>query len=129
MQDDSITSLQLARQSPFFSFERRLIKGKEEHHYFMRTERCHGSHLDDWFIRRTARLLIIKCARHILGIAMRAIYIAKGSHLEHCSGGMLINDTILHMQAATPGLPFGGVEESGMGSCHMKFSFDGFCKT
>ncbi|XP_028770308.1 aldehyde dehydrogenase family 3 member H1 isoform X1 [Neltuma alba] len=40
------------------------------------------------------------------------------------SGGMLINDTILHV--ATRGLPFGGVEESGMGSYHGKFSFDGF---
>ncbi|KAI9114336.1 hypothetical protein K1719_014564 [Acacia pycnantha] len=40
------------------------------------------------------------------------------------SGGMLINDTILHV--ATRGLPFGGVEESGMGSYHGKFSYDGF---
>lgn len=40
------------------------------------------------------------------------------------SGGMLINDTILHV--ATKGLPFGGVDESGMGSYHGKFSFDGF---
>ncbi|XP_061346796.1 aldehyde dehydrogenase family 3 member H1-like [Gastrolobium bilobum] len=40
------------------------------------------------------------------------------------SGGMLINDTIIHV--GTRGLPFGGVEESGMGSYHGKFSFDGF---
>ncbi|XP_062148150.1 aldehyde dehydrogenase family 3 member H1-like isoform X2 [Alnus glutinosa] len=40
------------------------------------------------------------------------------------SGGMLINDTILHV--ATDGLPFGGVGESGMGSYHGKFSFDAF---
>lgn len=40
------------------------------------------------------------------------------------SGGILINDTIIHV--ATPGLPFGGVGESGMGSYHGKFSFDGF---
>ncbi|KAB1210493.1 Aldehyde dehydrogenase family 3 member I1, chloroplastic [Morella rubra] len=40
------------------------------------------------------------------------------------SGGMLINDTILHVVAE--GLPFGGVGESGMGSYHGKFSFDAF---
>ncbi|KAK7318407.1 hypothetical protein RJT34_03107 [Clitoria ternatea] len=40
------------------------------------------------------------------------------------SGGMLINDTVLHV--ATRGLPFGGVEESGMGSYHGKFSFNSF---
>ncbi|XP_059432049.1 aldehyde dehydrogenase family 3 member H1-like isoform X1 [Corylus avellana] len=40
------------------------------------------------------------------------------------SGGMLINDTILHV--ATDGLPFGGVGESGIGSYHGKFSFDAF---
>ncbi|XP_027921146.1 aldehyde dehydrogenase family 3 member H1-like isoform X1 [Vigna unguiculata] len=40
------------------------------------------------------------------------------------SGGILINDAILHV--ATRGLPFGGVEESGMGCYHGKFSFDSF---
>ncbi|KAG6721453.1 hypothetical protein I3842_03G112400 [Carya illinoinensis] len=40
------------------------------------------------------------------------------------SGGMLINDTILHV--AVDGLPFGGVGESGMGAYHGKFSFDAF---
>ncbi|XP_062094129.1 aldehyde dehydrogenase family 3 member I1, chloroplastic-like isoform X2 [Humulus lupulus] len=40
------------------------------------------------------------------------------------SGGMCINDTVIHL--TVPGLPFGGVEESGMGSYHGKFSFDGF---
>ncbi|KAJ7945133.1 Aldehyde dehydrogenase [Quillaja saponaria] len=40
------------------------------------------------------------------------------------SGGMLINDTILHLTVS--GLPFGGVGESGMGSYHGKFSFDTF---
>ncbi|KAJ1386632.1 Aldehyde/histidinol dehydrogenase [Sesbania bispinosa] len=49
----------------------------------------------------------------------------KKDYVENISsGGMLINDTILHV--ATPGLPFGGVEESGMGCYHGKFSFDGF---
>ncbi|PNX92321.1 aldehyde dehydrogenase family 3 member chloroplastic-like, partial [Trifolium pratense] len=38
------------------------------------------------------------------------------------SGGMLINDAVV----ATRGLPFGGVEESGMGCYHGKFSFDSF---
>lgn len=40
------------------------------------------------------------------------------------TGGMLINDTILHLTVDT--LPFGGVGESGMGSYHGKFSFDAF---
>ncbi|KAJ9671075.1 hypothetical protein PVL29_027186 [Vitis rotundifolia] len=40
------------------------------------------------------------------------------------SGGMLINDTILHLTVSS--LPFGGVGESGMGSYHGKFSFDTF---
>eukprot|EP00262_Sarcandra_glabra_P002052 TRINITY_DN122_c0_g1_i1.p1 TRINITY_DN122_c0_g1~~TRINITY_DN122_c0_g1_i1.p1 ORF type:complete len:491 (-),score=94.23 TRINITY_DN122_c0_g1_i1:151-1623(-) len=40
------------------------------------------------------------------------------------SGGMLINDTCIHL--ATPTLPFGGVGESGIGSYHGKFSFDAF---
>ncbi|TKY60462.1 Aldehyde dehydrogenase family 3 member I1 [Spatholobus suberectus] len=40
------------------------------------------------------------------------------------SGGMLINDAVIHV--ATRGLPFGGVEESGMGCYHGKFSFDSF---
>ncbi|CAI8619178.1 unnamed protein product [Vicia faba] len=41
------------------------------------------------------------------------------------SGGMLINDAVVHV-VATRGLPFGGVGESGMGAYHGKFSFDGF---
>ncbi|PON61825.1 Aldehyde dehydrogenase NAD(P)-dependent [Parasponia andersonii] len=40
------------------------------------------------------------------------------------SGGMCVNDTVT--QLTVPGLPFGGVGESGMGSYHGKFSFDGF---
>lgn len=40
------------------------------------------------------------------------------------AGGMLVNDTILHL--TVPGLPFGGVGESGMGYYHGKFSFDSF---
>ncbi|GMH10389.1 hypothetical protein Nepgr_012230 [Nepenthes gracilis] len=40
------------------------------------------------------------------------------------AGGMLINDTALHF--TVPTLPFGGVEESGMGSYHGKFSFEAF---
>ncbi|XP_057971599.1 aldehyde dehydrogenase family 3 member H1-like isoform X2 [Malania oleifera] len=40
------------------------------------------------------------------------------------AGGMLINDTILHV--TVPTLPFGGVGESGMGSYHGKFSFASF---
>lgn len=40
------------------------------------------------------------------------------------AGGLLINDSAIHL--AVPTLPFGGVEESGMGSYHGKFSFDAF---
>lgn len=40
------------------------------------------------------------------------------------AGGMLINDTILHLTVKA--LPFGGVGESGMGAYHGKFSFDAF---
>lgn len=40
------------------------------------------------------------------------------------AGGMLINDTVLHLTVDS--LPFGGVGESGMGSYHGKFSFDSF---
>ncbi|XP_010674357.2 aldehyde dehydrogenase family 3 member H1 isoform X2 [Beta vulgaris subsp. vulgaris] len=40
------------------------------------------------------------------------------------AGGMLINDTILHLTVST--LPFGGVGESGMGYYHGKFSFEAF---
>ncbi|XP_030516050.1 aldehyde dehydrogenase family 3 member H1-like [Rhodamnia argentea] len=40
------------------------------------------------------------------------------------AGGMLINDTVLHL--TIPTLPFGGVGESGMGAYHGKFSFDAF---
>eukprot|EP00898_Chlorokybus_atmophyticus_P000911 jgi/Chlat1/1820/Chrsp138S00767 len=40
------------------------------------------------------------------------------------SGGVCINDTILHF--GIPGLPFGGVGESGMGAYHGKRSFTTF---
>ncbi|MCE3052280.1 Aldehyde dehydrogenase 3 member H1 [Datura stramonium] len=40
------------------------------------------------------------------------------------AGGLLINDTTLHL--ALSSLPFGGVGESGMGSYHGRFSFDTF---
>lgn len=43
---------------------------------------------------------------------------------ETSSGGVTINDTILH--AAISNLPFGGVGTSGMGSYHGKKSFDTF---
>jgi len=38
------------------------------------------------------------------------------------SGGMCINHTILHL--GVPGLPFGGIGESGMGAYHGKWGFD-----
>ncbi|XP_068652438.1 aldehyde dehydrogenase family 3 member H1-like isoform X2 [Aristolochia californica] len=40
------------------------------------------------------------------------------------AGGMLINDTAIHLTVHS--LPFGGVGESGIGSYHGKFSFDAF---
>ena len=40
------------------------------------------------------------------------------------SGGACINDVVVHL--ATPHLPFGGVGNSGMGSCHGKAGFDAF---
>lgn len=39
-------------------------------------------------------------------------------------GGGCINDTVIHL--AVPGLPFGGVGESGMGAYHGKAGFDTF---
>ena len=40
------------------------------------------------------------------------------------SGGVCLNDTVLHI--GVPGLPFGGVGQSGMGSYHGKATFDTF---
>ena len=40
------------------------------------------------------------------------------------SGGGCLNDTVLHI--GVPGLPFGGVGQSGMGSYHGKATFDTF---
>lgn len=41
---------------------------------------------------------------------------------ETSSGGVCINDTLLHI--TNPHLPFGGVGNSGMGAYHGKFGFD-----
>ncbi|XP_045829422.1 aldehyde dehydrogenase family 3 member H1 isoform X1 [Trifolium pratense] len=40
------------------------------------------------------------------------------------AGGLVINDTTLHLAVHT--LPFGGVGDSGVGAYHGKFSFDAF---
>jgi aldehyde dehydrogenase (NAD+) len=40
------------------------------------------------------------------------------------SGGVCVNDTIMHM--TDPSLPFGGVGHSGMGAYHGKRGFDAF---
>ncbi|KAA8547044.1 hypothetical protein F0562_003472 [Nyssa sinensis] len=49
----------------------------------------------------------------------------KKDFVENISaGGIVFNDTIVHVTVST--LPFGGVGESGMGSYHGKFSFDAF---
>lgn len=39
-------------------------------------------------------------------------------------GGGCVNDTLVHL--AAPGLPFGGVGDSGMGRYHGKYGFDAF---
>ncbi len=43
---------------------------------------------------------------------------------ETSSGGVCVNDTILHI--TNPNLPFGGIGDSGFGSYHGKASFDTF---
>ena len=43
---------------------------------------------------------------------------------ETSSGGVCLNDTVLHI--GVPDLPFGGVGQSGMGSYHGKATFDAF---
>jgi aldehyde dehydrogenase (NAD+) len=60
-----------------------------------------------------------------------ALYLFSGSSASYekvvtgtSSGGMVLNHAILHL--AVPGLPFGGVGESGMGAYHGKHSFDTF---
>jgi len=46
-------------------------------------------------------------------------------YIKHLSfGGGCINDTVVHL--SVPRLPFGGVGQSGMGSCHGKAGFDAF---
>ena len=41
-----------------------------------------------------------------------------------CSGGMCVNDVVVHMANET--LPFGGCGASGMGCYHGKYGFDAF---
>ena len=54
-----------------------------------------------------------------------AIKAVEKYYLRHLSfGGGCINDTVVHL--SVPGLPFGGVGQSGMGSCHGKAGFDAF---
>ena len=50
---------------------------------------------------------------------------ARKEVMDRCHfGGGCINDTIIHL--ATSNMPFGGVEESGMGSYHGQAGFDCF---
>jgi len=44
--------------------------------------------------------------------------------LETSSGGACVNDVLVHI--SNPNLPFGGVNSSGMGSCHGVFGFKNF---
>merc|ERR1719347_710489 len=44
--------------------------------------------------------------------------------LRTSSGGILVNDTLMHLSIEQ--LPFGGVGASGMGAYHGKFGFDTF---
>lgn len=60
-----------------------------------------------------------------------ALYLFSRSKKQICGitgslsyGGGCVNDTIMHL--AAPGLPFGGVGESGMGSYHGRRSFETF---
>jgi aldehyde dehydrogenase (NAD+) len=48
----------------------------------------------------------------------------KSFQTQTSSGGMTVNDTLMHF--SLPTLPFGGVGNSGMGGYHGKFSFDTF---
>ena len=41
---------------------------------------------------------------------------------ETCSGSFLVNDCVINH--ANPYLPFGGINNSGIGSYHGKFGFD-----
>jgi len=43
---------------------------------------------------------------------------------ETSSGGTCVNDVVIHI--SNPNLPFGGVNSSGMGSCHGIFGFKNF---
>ncbi|MBI4882411.1 MAG: aldehyde dehydrogenase family protein [Planctomycetes bacterium] len=43
---------------------------------------------------------------------------------ETSSGAFCVNEVVTHF--AVPGLPFGGVGESGLGSCHGRYSFEAF---
>lgn len=43
---------------------------------------------------------------------------------ETSSGGVCVNDVLVHI--SNPNLPFGGVNSSGMGSCHGIFGFKNF---
>jgi aldehyde dehydrogenase (NAD+) len=61
-----------------------------------------------------------------------ALYVfSNDSHIQDMviqqtsSGGASINHTWMHL--AVPGLPFGGVGESGMGAYHGRASFETFC--
>lgn len=45
---------------------------------------------------------------------------------KHCLMGKVFDFHVLIMQLAVHSLPFGGVQESGMGAYHGKFSFDVF---
>jgi len=54
-----------------------------------------------------------------------AVKAVEKYYLKHISfGGGCINDTVVHL--SVPWLPFGGVGQSGMGSCHGKAGFDAF---
>jgi aldehyde dehydrogenase (NAD+) len=57
------------------------------------------------------------------------IFSESKSNIEHLlkstsSGGVCINDVLIHI--SNPKLPFGGVNESGTGSCHGFFGFKAF---
>jgi aldehyde dehydrogenase (NAD+) len=59
-----------------------------------------------------------------LYIFSKDVHVAKKIIRETSSGGICVNDVLVHI--SNPKLPFGGVGTSGMGSCHGHHGFKAF---
>jgi aldehyde dehydrogenase (NAD+) len=75
--------------------------------------------------------VLLKIRRRPKPLALYVFSDSKAAQ-EQClesvaSGGVCINDTLMHITALT--LPFGGVGESGMGQYHGRFGFETFSHT